>query len=212
MTQEMVIIPRSLRSYSATWANRPLTDLMVGDLFYCTDRKVFYRWDGSDWQSQSCYIGAGLYADRPSAAVLPTGSMYFATDNGVNYQVLSGSWITVSSIALKWSGATVFTAAQTLPSSWADLDLSATIGAKQTIVVLQVINSTGTYANKVAFRPNGCPYDFYFADYQAALVILGAFADLGGIAICTTDANGVLELKAPIGVAGFIIKLIGYIN
>jgi hypothetical protein len=211
MTQEIVIIPRSLHSYSATWANRPLTDLSTGDLFDCTDRKVLYRWDGSAWQALSYYIGSGLYADRPSAADLPDGSMYYATDNGINYQVSGGTWLTVSSIALKWSGATVHNS--TVPSSWTDLDLSAIIGAKQTIVVLEVRNSTGSANGRVSFRPNGSSYETGGSvNFEnAAVVNYDAILNCGGLAICTTDANGILEMK---GISGqtVTIKLLGFIN
>ena len=213
MTQEITIIPRSLRSYSATWAGRPLTDLMTGDLFYCTDRKVFYRWDGSDWQAQSYYTSSGLYADIPDASELPDGSQYYATDNYNNYMVSGGSWLMTSSLAAKFCDTTVRAAAQ-LPSTWTDLDISATVGAKKTLAVLQVINSNGSTYEIMSFRPNGCAYDMANTDYfaQAGGVALSAVASIAGIAVCITDDNGVLEIMSRRAMATCIIKLLAYIN
>lgn len=96
MGTEVQDIPRTRQVFYGTYASLPTTALQVGDLAFATDRKVLYRWNGSSWDALTFYSGSGLDASKPSAADLPEGSIYKATDTGKLYQAQTGAWVDIS--------------------------------------------------------------------------------------------------------------------
>lgn len=103
--------------------------------------------------------------------------------------------------AHKYSGATVFTGS--MPTSFADLDLSATIGARRCFVHLQVSPDA---AVNIAFRPNGESLDIGIGSFSVPTGTSGA-SNIGGASATMfisliTDANGIVEWKSSAAGAG----------
>ncbi|KKM73561.1 hypothetical protein LCGC14_1409120, partial [marine sediment metagenome] len=95
--------------------------------------------------------------------------------------------------------------------AWDDLDLSGTIGAKSSLVIL------GVYASNpvtVAFRTNGNGDQYYrlLDGYSWGTQCV----DLNGNAHCTvivlTDSAGLIEWYAEVNNRAVIIDVLGYIN
>jgi len=116
------------------------------------------------------------------------------------------------------SGATL-TVAQTevfngaAPTTWTDLNLSATIGANAALVVLKIASATA--GRHFAVRKNGDTDEFYSASvppssgYGAA--IFQSIANIHAVLIVATDASGIIEWKQIDG-ATCTVDIIAYIK
>ena len=96
MTTDLSPIPYTRRVWYLAYASFPATGNRIGDLAFATDRMVFYRWSGADWQPVTIHSSSGAAADIPTAADLPNGSLYFETDTGELKQVQSGAWAAIT--------------------------------------------------------------------------------------------------------------------
>ena len=142
---------------------------------------------------------------------LPTGTVAVtqsASDNST--KVATTAYVDTSIAAsgnVSLSTATVFSTANA-PTSWTDLDLSATIGTATRIVMLRVNNENSGTNITYAFRPNGDTRDYYYAT-GAAASLLTLNTDDTGIAIVKTDSAGVIEWQAS-GAQSTSINLMAY--
>lgn len=191
------------------YANFP-TSPAVEDLAYATDRKTLYRWSGAAWQYLTQYHGYGAAAAKPTAADLPDGSTYFETDTGKTQQVQAGSWVEINApaIALTVAQTQVFTGSS--PTAWADLNLSGTIGAKPSLVLLKIYSAN---TRDVAVRKKGDTDNFFLSAVDAAYgVALGEADSSFHLALLVaTDNAGVIEWKTSAATA-MTVDVIAYIN
>jgi len=88
-------ISRKTPFYYDTYANLPTTNVIIGALGYATDRKVIYRWSGTAWQETSIHSSSGTIGNIPAVASMPEGSLYYATDELILYQVQTGVWTAI---------------------------------------------------------------------------------------------------------------------
>ena len=93
---ETTTISRLSANYYLPYASLPTTGVRTGELGYATDRLVLYRWSGTAWQSLTIYSSSGTLANRPNAATLPNGSIYYETDTATTDQVVAGAWIAIN--------------------------------------------------------------------------------------------------------------------
>jgi hypothetical protein len=91
----VTVIPQLRQVFYAAYADLPISGIKAGDLGYATDRKVFYRWSGSAWESLTIYSGFGTAAAIPAAVNLPEGSLYYETNTTLTKQVQSGAWVVI---------------------------------------------------------------------------------------------------------------------
>ncbi|MBA7570235.1 hypothetical protein ES708_11983 [subsurface metagenome] len=94
MGTKVSTIPRMRKVYSDLYANLPVTGVRKEDLGYATDREILYRWSGIAWETLTIYIGYGLAADKPAAA-LPDGCLYQETDTTKLMEVQAGAWVCI---------------------------------------------------------------------------------------------------------------------
>ncbi len=102
------------------------------------------------------------------------------------------------------------------PTAWTDLDLSGTIGAQLSIVMIKVSHNNNS-VESVAFRKNGDTDEFYSTqtpDYCAGSVSLAAIDGIGfggihNVFLVATDASGVIEWRTEAARA-FTIDIIAY--
>jgi len=89
----VTVIPQLRKVFKAAlFVNLPTTGLRVGDLAYASDTRSLYRWSGATWQSLTVYTFSGSLSNRPLAADVPIGSIYFADDEKICYinAIISG--------------------------------------------------------------------------------------------------------------------------
>jgi hypothetical protein len=115
----------------------------------------------------------------------------------------------VDSLRLKYSGATVFTGS--MPTTFADLDLSATLGAGRYFVDISVAPDASA---AVRFRPNGETKDLYTDisdnDIGASGFIGGGTTDIAYVRVMT-DTSGIVEWRSTAaGAGGTVVKLLSY--
>jgi hypothetical protein len=91
------------------------TGSVENDLFYESDSRLLYRWDGVQW----LYV-TGIYAASNAARLALTittndnGVLFFATDTGALWEVAAGAWVArVFGVAGGGTGATTASAART---------------------------------------------------------------------------------------------------
>ena len=99
-------IQRYTRVFSDTYANLPVTNVRTGELGYATDRRILYRWSGAAWVDLTIYSDSGAIATIPTAANLPEGSLFYATDTLELWQVQAATWMKIVSDVI-YSGADV---------------------------------------------------------------------------------------------------------
>jgi len=80
----------------------------------------------------------------------------------------------------------------TAPESWTDLNLSGTVGAQATLVVLKI---SGTTNNRFAVRRNGDTDEFYYvgAEFPMGCATFQTTANVHGVLLVATDASGLIE-------------------
>lgn len=114
------------------------------------------------------------------------------------------------------NNAEVFSGAS--PAAYADLDLSAIVGAVRALVVLEVYSNQNSVDDCYTFRPKGSTYDYH--QTVAGLGLGGcSVVDLkdnaaspeAGIAICITDSSGFVQWYAATGGEQTKVVLLGYI-
>ena len=114
----------------------------------------------------------------------------------------------VDEYAMKYSGATGTTSVTT---TFADLDLSSVVGANRAMVILELwdasTNSSLMLRPKGSiFKPRGSSAN---AGYGASGLFVGT-SDQGGIAVLTTDASGVIEIKGDGAASAINYKIQAY--
>ena len=116
----------------------------------------------------------------------------------------------IDGLGLTWDGTEVVPT--NLVGAWTDIDLSAIVGAKRTLVILRV-NNDAAATMTVGFRPKGDTDDMGSGTQGGAhFVKLSSVADEAGIAICYTNAAGVLQYISVAGVRIATIDLIAWGN
>jgi len=79
----------------------------------------------------------------------------------------------------------------TSPTSWTGLDLSGTVGAQVTLVILKIITASTAY---VAFRKNGDTDEFYYETTTAAGCARGSVRSTAHcVFLVLTDSAGKIE-------------------
>jgi len=76
------------------------------------------------------------------------------------------------------------------PAAWTDLDLSAVVGANETLVLLSVLNQGGAAAQDYQFRRNGETATVIDKGCSGLDMVANTIA---GYVILTTDGNGIIE-------------------
>lgn len=95
--------------------------------------------------------------------------------------------------------------------AWTDLDLSATIGAKASLVYLGVTRG-GMDPGKVSFRKNGNTEDYSFpVDNDGSVASVDPTNAHYMVAIVPTDSAGIIEHIAD-NLQNIVIKVLAYIN
>ena len=101
------------------------------------------------------------------------------------------------------------------PTSWTDLDLSATIGARQSVVLLKFTETGNVSADSVAVRKNGDTDEFYNANYAGARGVAITYVFINStsfqVLLVATDGNGVIEWRSVNGET-MTIDVVAYIN
>ena len=192
--------PITLHIGSGAYGDIPTAgDLPNGSIYHATDRDILYQVQSGAWQPITFYAGSGAIADIPTVATLPNGSTYYSTDEEKTYQVQAGAWVDITPAKgseLTVSETEVYSGSS--PTSWTDLDLSSTIGAKCSLVMLRAEPQEATSAGKyVAFRRNGSTADYYAQ--TAGGVKRCIHYCLSGIStgfLVETDSAGKIEWKA----------------
>lgn len=98
---------------------------------------------------------------------------------------------------------------QAAPNAWTDLDLSAVIGPRKALVVLQISN-LGAAAKDVRLRPNGdtgAPAGDWI--HNSGLTGMNLLTNTTGALICYTDTAGILEVKTNNN-ENWTVKVAGY--
>ncbi|KKL75678.1 hypothetical protein LCGC14_2052510, partial [marine sediment metagenome] len=96
------------------------------------------------------------------------------------------------------------------PTSWTDLDLSATIGAQQTLVILSILYRENSQI--LGVRANGDTDEHYGSGASGASNFLTSTADIFRALIVTTDSAGIMEWKAAAATANTLIYVLAYIK
>ena len=99
----------------------------------------------------------------------------------------------------------------TSPTGWVDLDLSGTVGAQATLVMLKIY--LGNFSDAVAVRKDGDTDEFYStatADARGAALALTAPIHI--VLIVATSDTGVIEWKAAAARASTTVDIIAYIK
>lgn len=101
-------ITSTRRFYRGTTANiAALTGMVEEDLAYDTTLQLLKRYTGTAWEIVGIYASSGLAGNRPLAADVPLGSLYYATDTIVLSQVQAGpAWVNVTQAWAKVSSGT----------------------------------------------------------------------------------------------------------
>lgn len=102
---------------------------------------------------------------------------------------------------------TVYNATKT--TSWQDLDLSAVVGAKITLVLLKVLCSAAN--NKVTFRRNGDAAEYHRSDGNPAAVAHG-YTTTALLFFVDTDALGIVEWKVHDAVSTMTVIVATFLN
>ena len=97
------------------------------------------------------------------------------------------------------------------PVAWTDLDLSATIGAVASIVLLKVTETDNAAAPTVTVRKNGDADEFVGQTRGACVTIAGQNSAFHGVVVCATDAAGVIEWHSS-AAQTITVDVIAYIN
>ena len=117
-----------------------------------------------------------------------------ATALATQQSIKAYSDTTAQSVAMKYSGAT---GTISVSNSYADLDLSSVVGSNRAMVMIEFIG-TGTAASTF-FRTKGSSVDAYSAGSNSGWgstgLVLGT--GYGGTISIITDANGVIQHRAP---------------
>jgi len=96
----------------------------------------------------------------------------------------------------------------TSPTTWTDLDLSGTIGAQSSLVLLKVYHA-GT--ETVAFRKNGDVDEFYALGGVSGVALIETYSGVHIVVLVATDASGIIEWRAS-GAVAMTIDVIAYIK
>ena len=142
---DTTVIPQLFRVFYLAFGNFPLaTAVKVGECAYATDRLVLYRSNGLVWQAITIHSSSGAFADRPAAADLPNGSIYFSTDTTTLSQVQAGAWADIAATV----NAGIWILHETLsPSGVATITSNALAAAHDLIMVLfELVLDTGAEA------------------------------------------------------------------
>lgn len=112
--------------------------------------------------------------------------------------------------AMTYSGASVGPLSTT--TSWADLDLSATVGANRALVVLEIYDTST--ATNIMFRTKGSSLSGGYngtthAAWGASGTALGT-GGTGGYVVIVTDASGVVEHKANVAANSINLNVVSY--
>lgn len=171
-----------LSGVAASGANNDITS--IGGL--TTDLSVAQGGTGASTHTDhGVLIGRGTGAiEATSAGTL--GQVLKSGGAGANPDWGAGSSVTFATTQV-FSG--------NAPTSFTDLDLSATIGAKQTVVLLRIVNSGGN-GSSYSFRKNGETVAVTVDGTAFGLSQAGPNLSDGNkmsYVICVTDANGILE-------------------
>jgi len=99
------------------------------------------------------------------------------------------------------------------PTSWTDLDLSGTVGAKSTLVLLKICLAATL---KIAFRPNGDTDSFYNnvtpGDSGYGCSHVYTTNSVAAVILVQTDSAGIIEWQASSALNPCPIKTIAWIN
>lgn len=132
-----------------------------------------------------------------------------ATQQSIKAYADTKSVAEAKNYAMKYSGATVFNGA--MPTSFADLNLSATIGTNRALVFLKVTPDAAAY---IIFRENGDTTTIgYQGENSGGWGASGAYIRAGESAyLCvTTDTSGVVEWDSNVaGSGGTIVQVLCY--
>jgi hypothetical protein len=137
--------------------------------------------------------------------------LYFREEsNGDEVQITKGGIVNSSNIY--FSSATVFSSAAA-PTSFTDLNLSATVGANSAIVLLRVENNSANAWYK--FRTNGMTDDVGLVSasglYPGGVSAMTIGNGASGYIIVATDSSGIVEWIAESG-ATTVVHMVAYIK
>ncbi len=210
MKAKLTAISQLRRVFKAAYASLPTAGINDEDLAWATDRLVLYRWNGTAWEAVTIHSSSGAYASIPTAANLPNGSLYFATDTSKLWQVQAGAWADLTPAAgASFDGSITEVFNGTSPTTWTDLDLSGTVGANIAFVMLKMVaNNAG---NQCAFRRNGDTDEFYGGGGDSGCAAWLPQSAWYGVVLVTTDANGIIEWRANAGVT-YVIDVLTFIK
>jgi len=96
------------------------------------------------------------------------------------------------------------------PTSWTDLNLSGTIGAQTTLVLLKFL-AVG-FVNRAAFRKNGDTDELDVTTAGGGAHYVYAGPNTYGVAVVATDSSGIVEWKCTGGYANTTVDVITYIK
>lgn len=98
-------------------------------------------------------------------------------------------------------------------TSWANFDLSGSVGAQKILVFLKLVNNTGG-VRRIKFRPNGCTEDI--GNTGAWTEESGGNVNLSvgeaGFVVMLTDASGIVEYVCDTAASDIDVFLMGYIR
>jgi len=100
------------------------------------------------------------------------------------------------------------------PTTWTDLDLSGTIGAQASLVLLKFTFTVSVTTPTVAFRKNGDIDEFYYtgaSSYASGVALICGMDELHMAVLVATDASGIIEWKAS-EASSCTIDIIAYIK
>ena len=161
--------------------------------------------DPADTINQSLLTTRGdiLYRGASVAARLAKGTAGYYLKQGAN----DPEWAAQAGINLTVGETEVFNGNS--PNSWTDLDLSGTIGAQASLVVLKIYvdNSLVT-----AVRKNGDTDEFYSTTTQNFGAAHGEnVTGVHIVLVVATDAAGIIEWKTQSATANSTVDVIAYI-
>lgn len=142
-----------------------------------------------------------LIAEMPT---LTTGKAW----KGVGGVPAEADW-PAAGASLTLSNTEVFNGALTANATWEDLDLSGTVGAKVTLVLLAVVDTTSSVT--FAVRTNG-DADQYYGYVTGGVARTTVQVNTYHALIAVTDATGKIEILSDDASDTHIIDIIAYIN
>ena len=178
-------------------ANIPAEEDVVRDSLYCaTNTKILWQEHNGTWTEIArgeTVIRLAQLAEKAFASL--TGRATKSQMEWAATKFLQGAGVGADPTEvdipspLTVAETQVFNAAGVV--GWTDLNLSGTVGAQATLVLLKVI-AVGT-GNTTAFRKNGDTDEFYRATTSQGMALADVPTVAHVVLMVATDANGIVE-------------------